>query len=95
MRISEPRTCSVSKDHKIEPTMSETISKPRQAVIAKVARRSLGRVGQRVIDFDVLPANGQSRPHRLGMADTQVEDRVDIGASRPLIENGILSRQSA
>ena len=50
---------------------------------------------RRVIDLDMLSANGQSRPHRLGMVDPQVEDRLDIGASRPLIENGVLSGQSA
>lgn len=75
--------------------MLQAVSRSRQPVVAEGARRSLGRTGRRVIDLDMLSANGQSRPHRLGMVDPQVEDRLDTGASRPLIENGVLSGQSA
>ena len=117
--------------------MPQAVLRHKQHAVAEVARRTLGRAGRQVVDLDVLPANGQSRPDRLGMVDSQVVgDRQHLGArifgqgrqeggdarrvdgaavgeshqppmgrhrdrdevfpaGGPLIENGVLSRQSA
>ena len=74
--------------------MPQAVSRPKQPVVAEVARRLLGRAGRRVSDID-MPVIGQPRPHKFRVVNLQVEDRLDIGASRPLIEKSMLSKQSA
>ena len=75
--------------------MPQAVSRPEQPVIAEAARRSLRRAGRRVSEVYRLPVIGQPCAHKSRVRNLQVGDRLDIGASRTLIENNVLSKQSA